>query len=104
MLENYSIELEVSTRHFRDVPAQARPRTRAGPCSAPCRDPKHDTALVFVSCRHGPKYFMSCRASGCAKRPCRAFWVMPKDYTMICPQMARPKSQLYLREKDKEKS
>jgi hypothetical protein len=60
----------VSTCHFRAVPAQARPKMRAVPCSPPCRDSGHGTALLFVSCRHGPKYFVPCRASGRAKRPC----------------------------------
>jgi hypothetical protein len=43
---------------------------RAGPCSPPCRYSGYGTALVFVSCRHGPKYFVPCRASGHTKRPC----------------------------------
>jgi hypothetical protein len=60
----------VSTCHFRVVPAQARSKMWAGPCSPPCRDSRHGTALVFVSCQHGPKYFVSCRTSGRAKKPC----------------------------------
>jgi hypothetical protein len=62
--------VEVSTCHFCAVLAQAWPKIRVGPYSSPCQDPRHGTALVFVSCWHGPKYFMSCRASGHAKRPC----------------------------------
>jgi hypothetical protein len=65
----HCIVLEVSTCHFRTVPAQAQPKMRARPCSPPCRDPEHGTALVFVSCWHGLKYFVSCRASSHAKRP-----------------------------------
>jgi hypothetical protein len=60
----------VFTCHFHAVPAQAWPKMRAGPCSSPCRDSGHITALVFMSCRHGPKYFVSCCASSRAKRPC----------------------------------
>jgi hypothetical protein len=66
----YCIVVEVSTCHFRAVPAQARPKMRVGPCSPPSRDSGHGTALVFVSCRYGPKYFVSCRVSGRTKRPC----------------------------------
>ena len=66
----YRIVVEVSTCHFRAVPVQARPKMRAGPCSPSCWDPYHGMTLVCVSCQHGPKYFVSCRASGRAKRSC----------------------------------
>jgi hypothetical protein len=77
----------VCTCHFRTVSTQTRPKMRAGSCSPPCRDSEHGTALVIVSCRHGPKYFVSCRA---------VLRVMLKDRAMTRPQMARPKSQLYV--------
>ena len=41
--------VDVCMCHFRAVRAQVRPKIRAGPCSLSCRDPRHDTALVFVS-------------------------------------------------------
>jgi hypothetical protein len=75
----------MSTCYFRVVPAQARPKMRAGPCSPPCRDSGHDTALVFVSCRHGPKYFVSYRVSGRAKRPCHD---PPSNGTAQVPALA----------------
>ena len=57
--------VEVSTCHFRVVPAQARPKMRARPWA-----------------RHGPRV----RA---------VFRIMPKYRAMTRPQMARPMSQLY---------
>jgi hypothetical protein len=75
----------VSTCHFRAVPVQARPKMRAGPCSPPCQDSEHGTALVFVSCRHGPKYFVPCRASDRAKRPCHD---PPSNGTVQVPALA----------------
>jgi hypothetical protein len=68
------IVVEVSTCHFRAVPAQAWPKMRAGPFSPPCRDPERGTAQNI-----------SCHA---------VFRVMPKDRAMTRPQLARPKSQL----------
>ena len=56
---------------FRAVPAQARSKMRVVPHSPSCWDPRHVTALVFVSCRHGLKYFGSCRALGRAKQSYR---------------------------------
>jgi hypothetical protein len=56
-----------------------------GPYSPPCRDPRHDTALVFVSCQHGLKYFVSCRA---------VLRIVSKDCTMTSPQITWPISQL----------
>jgi hypothetical protein len=52
------------------VPTQARPKIRVVPCRSSCRDPRHGTALAFVSCRHGPKFIVSCRASGRATMSC----------------------------------
>ena len=60
----------VSMYHFHVVPAQARPKMLAGPCSPSCRNLEYGTALVFVSCRHSPKYFMLCCASWQGKKPC----------------------------------
>ena len=63
--------VDMCTCHFRAVPAQAWPKMQAESCSLSCQDPGQDMALVFVSCRHGPKYFMLCHAWDRAKRPYR---------------------------------
>ena len=69
---------------FRAVPVQARSKMRAVPYSPSCWNSRHNTAFVFVSCRHGPKYFMPCRALGRAKWSCRG---PPKNDTAQVPAL-----------------
>jgi hypothetical protein len=54
----------------RSGPNTTQNTCRAMPCRSSCRDPRHGTALAFVSCRHGPKFIVSCRASDRAKMSC----------------------------------
>jgi hypothetical protein len=63
------------------------------PCRSSCQDPRHDTTLAFVSCWHGPKIIVSCRASvvpncrasGRAKMSC---FVQPINSTAQVPALA----------------
>jgi len=57
---------------FRTVLAQARPKMWVVSYRPSCWYSRHGTALVFVSARHGPKYFMPCRALSHAKWSCRS--------------------------------
>ena len=67
---------------FRTVLVQARSKMRAVPYSPSCWDSSHGTTHVFVSCRHDPKHFVSCRALGRAKWSCRG---PPKNSTAQVP-------------------
>ena len=60
----------MSRCYFCVVPAQAWAKMLAEACNSPCRHREHDMALVFVSCRHGSKYFVLCRALDSPKKPC----------------------------------
>jgi hypothetical protein len=68
------------------VSAQARPKIRVVTCRSSCRDPRHNTTLAFMSCRLGPKFIVSCRASGRAKISC---FVRPINSTAQVPTLLK---------------
>ena len=72
--------------YFRAVPVQAGLKMWVVPYGPSCWDSRHDTALVFVSCRHGSKYFISCRALSRAKWSYRG---PPKIGTAQVPALPR---------------
>jgi hypothetical protein len=62
---------------------RASPNTtqkRVVPCRSSCCDPRHGTALTFVSCRHVPKFIVLYRAPGRAKMSC---FVRPINSTAL---------------------
>jgi hypothetical protein len=64
---------------------QAKNQYMSVPCHPSCQYPRHDTALVFVLCRHHPKIIMSYRALVRVKMWC---FVWPTNNMVQVPALA----------------